>query len=66
MKDLRMTHRFARNLFGAAMMMMTAASPYAQGQTVYEPSANDPRIKAVLDARERFARGREAGRLDDG
>jgi hypothetical protein len=50
-----MTHRFARNVFGAAMMIVTAASPYAQGQTVFEPSANDPRIKAVLDARERFA-----------
>ena len=50
-----MTHRFARNLLGAAMMVMTAASPYAQAQTIYEPSANDPRIKAVLDAGERAA-----------
>ena len=50
-----MTHRFARTLFGTAMMVMTAASPYAQWQTVYEPSANDPGIKGVLDARERVA-----------
>jgi ketosteroid isomerase-like protein len=28
---------------------------HSQGQTVYEPSANDPKIKAVLEARQRAA-----------
>ena len=49
-----MTHRCARKVFVAVMMVMAAASQ-AQGQTIYEPSANDPRIKAVLEARERAA-----------
>ena len=49
-----MTHRCARKAFVAVMMVMAAASQ-ARGQTIYEPSANDPRIKAVLEARERAA-----------
>jgi len=55
MKGLRMTHRFARNVCVAVMLILAAASSYAQGQTIYDPSANDPRIKAVLNARERAA-----------
>jgi ketosteroid isomerase-like protein len=50
-----MRHQFARNVFVATMMVTGAASSYAQGQTVYEPSADDPRIKAVLEVRERLA-----------
>jgi hypothetical protein len=34
---------------------MVAGAWPVHGQTVYEPSANDPRIKAVLEARERAA-----------
>jgi len=55
MKDLHMRHRFARNLFGAVLIMMAPAPSYSRGQTVYEPSINDPRIRAVLDAREQAA-----------
>jgi ketosteroid isomerase-like protein len=43
-----------RNVFVATMMVIGAARAYSQGQTVYEPSANDPRIVAVLDAQKRF------------
>jgi ketosteroid isomerase-like protein len=37
---------------------------YSQGQTVYEPSANDPKIKAVLDARQRAADAAARGDWD--
>ena len=36
-------------------MFVLSAGAHASGQTVYEPSADDPNIKAVLDARERAA-----------
>src|SRR5688572_25793198 len=35
-------------------MVLAAAPTYSQGQTIYEPSANDVRIVAVLDAQKRF------------
>jgi ketosteroid isomerase-like protein len=43
-----------RNVFVATMMVIGAARAYSQGQTVYEPSAKDARIVAVLDAQKRF------------
>jgi ketosteroid isomerase-like protein len=56
----------ARHLFRfvvAVMVLIGAANPsYSQDQTVYEPSANDPRIVAVLDTQKRAQAA--AGRAD--
>jgi hypothetical protein len=42
-----------RSVLVATMMVMAAVPSYSQGQTVYEPSANDPRIMAVLETQKR-------------
>ena len=57
-----MRYRFARDTCVALILLAMGRTTFAQPQTVYEPSANDPRIKAVLDARERAAAA--AGRAD--
>src|SRR5688572_33168437 len=54
MKDMQMRHQFERNSVIAMIVVLAAAAPsYSYGQTVYEPSANDSRIVAVLDAQKR-------------
>jgi ketosteroid isomerase-like protein len=50
-----MRHRVARSALVAIIALSAGRPAYSQGQTGYEPSANDPRIKAVLDARQRAA-----------
>jgi len=50
-----MTKWLGCRVFVAMMMVLAGAPIYSQGQTVYEPSANDPRIKAVLAASEQAA-----------
>jgi hypothetical protein len=48
-----MSHpRFA---FVAMLILAAGTAAHSQGETVYEPSATDQRIKAVIDARERAA-----------
>ena len=47
--------RLPRITFAAVMVVAAAPWVYSQGQTVYEPSPDDPRIKAVLEARTRAA-----------
>src|SRR5688572_20974062 len=42
-----------RNILVATMVGMAAVLSYGQVPTIYEPSANDPRIQAVLEAQKR-------------
>jgi ketosteroid isomerase-like protein len=42
-----------RNVFVATIMFMAAARSHLLGQMIYEPSASDPRIMAVLEAQKR-------------
>jgi len=46
----------------AVIVLIGAANPSSQDQTIYEPSANDPRIVAVLDTQKRAQAA--AGRAD--
>ncbi len=55
MEDARVKQWLARKTFIAMIVLVATAPSYSQGQTIYEPSANDPRIKAVLEALERAA-----------
>lgn len=55
MDEVDLRHRFGRKTFIAMIVLVATAPSYSQGQTIYEPSANDPRIKAVLEAVERVA-----------
>jgi ketosteroid isomerase-like protein len=57
-----MRHRFACHIFVAVIMVFSVAPSSGQVQTVYEPSATDPRIVAVLDTQKRFE---AAGRRGD-
>ena len=43
--------RIVPNIFVGLMILITGAPAFSQGPTIYEPSANNPRIKAVLEAR---------------
>jgi hypothetical protein len=48
-----MTHWLARSVISTMVLAGAAAPSYAQDRTVYEPSANDPRILAVLETQKR-------------
>jgi ketosteroid isomerase-like protein len=55
MEDMRMRHDVARVAFVAMISLSAGGLACSRAQTVDEPSASDPRIKAVLDARQRAA-----------
>jgi ketosteroid isomerase-like protein len=53
MEDMHMRQWSARNVLVATIVVVAAAPSSSPAQTVYEPSANDPRITAVLETQKR-------------
>jgi len=53
MKGAPVKHRLARSIVSTMVVAGAAVLLYSQDRTVYEPSADDPRILAVLDTQKR-------------